>query len=292
MEQPYIPYIPCTHTFDPDARPRARSRGKPHPEAYRRVLRTLDDEVQALRRVVGAGREEGCVPELCVSHGWRGYCRGLSHPARLRCLMFRTTDKGGNMTSTTRIPPAEITGIKGALMKRMATKMMGQVPTPLGVYWHNPKVLKASFAIGNKVQKWDQCDDNLKSFAHMAVASLVGCTWCLDFNYFQAHNENLDLQKAREVPRWRESDVFTPLERDVMEYAEAMSQTPPTVTDELAARLLEALGAAALVELTAIISFANFTTRGNVALGIEAQGFSASCGLAPLAQPSGVASQA
>src|SRR3712207_8802088 len=98
------------------------------------------------------------------------------------------------MTSTTRIPPAEITGIKGALMKRMATKMMGQVPTPLGVYWHNPKVLKASFAIGNKVQKWDTCDENLKSFAHMAVASLVGCTWCLDFNYFQAHNENLDLR--------------------------------------------------------------------------------------------------
>jgi len=24
----------------------------------------------------------------------------------------------------------------------------------------------------------------------MAVASLVGCTWCLDFNHFQAHNEN------------------------------------------------------------------------------------------------------
>src|SRR5918995_264483 len=152
------------------------------------------------------------------------------------------------MASSTRIPQAEITGIKGALMKRMATKMMGQVPTPLGVYWHNPKVLKASFAIGNKVQKWDTCDENLKSFAHMAVASLVGCTWCLDFNYFQAHNENLDLEKAREVPRWRESDVFTPLERNVMAYAEAMSQTPPTVTDELAAQLLEQLGAAADAE--------------------------------------------
>ena len=187
------------------------------------------------------------------------------------------------MASNTRIPPAEITGIKGALMKRMATKMMGQVPTPLGVYWHNPKVLKASFAIGNKVQKWDTCDENLKSFAHMAVASLVGCTWCLDFNYFQAHNENLDLEKAREVPRWRESDVFTPLERDVMAYAEAMSQTPPTVTDELAARLLEQLGAAALVELTAVISFANLTTRGNVALGIESDGFAEACDLKPLA---------
>src|SRR5215218_6452829 len=199
--------------------------------------------------------------------------------------MFRTTDKGGDMTSTTRIPPAEITGIKGALMKRMATKMMGQVPTPLGVYWHNPKVQKASLAIGNKVQKWAQCAENLKSFADMAVASLVGCTWCLDFNYFQAHNENLDLTKAREVPRWRESDVFTPLERDVMEYAEAMSQTPPTVTDEMSARLLEALGPAALVELTAVISFANLTTRGNVAFGIKSQGYAASCDLKPLTMP-------
>src|SRR5829696_818151 len=96
--------------------------------------------------------------------------------------MSTTTDKGGDMT-TTRIPPADITGVKGALMKRMATKMMGQVPTPLGVYWHNPKVLKASFAIGNKVQKWCPCDDNLKSCYQMTVASLVGCTWCLDFNY-------------------------------------------------------------------------------------------------------------
>jgi alkylhydroperoxidase family enzyme len=189
------------------------------------------------------------------------------------------------MSSNTRVPKAELTGIKGALMKRMATKMMGQVPTPLGVYWHNPKVLKASFAIGNKVQKWDTCDENLKSFAHMAVASLVGCTWCLDFNYFQVHNENLDLEKAREVPQWRQATVFTPLERDVMEYAEAMSQTPPTVTDELAARLLEQLGAAALVELTGVISFANLTTRGNVALGIESDGFAQACGLKPLAVP-------
>ena len=91
----------------------------------------------------------------------------------------------------------------------------------------------------------------------MAAAALVGCSFCLDFGYFQAHNEGLDEAKAREVPRWRESDVFTPLERDVMEYAEAMSQTPPTVTDELSARLLDQLGAPALVELTAMVAIAN-----------------------------------
>jgi alkylhydroperoxidase family enzyme len=264
-----------------------------HPEAYRRVLRTLGDGVETLRPTLDGGRKE--VPyrsplSATADEKIAAVCHIRLAPG---VFMFRTTYQGGDMTGTTRIPEAEITGIKGALVKRMATKMMGRVPTPLGVYWHNPKVLKTSFAIGNKVQKWDACDENLKSLAHMAVASLVGCTWCLDFNYFQAHNENLDLKKAREVPRWHESDVFTSLERDVMAYAEAMSQTPPTVTDELSARLLGRLGAAALVELTAVVSFANFTTRGNVALGIESDGFAEACDLKPLAVPtarSGVAS--
>ncbi|HEX5850885.1 MAG TPA: carboxymuconolactone decarboxylase family protein [Rubrobacter sp.] len=186
------------------------------------------------------------------------------------------------MDGNTRIPKAELTGLYGAVVKRMSRKMMGDVPEPVEVAWHNRKVLNFSFNIGRQAQKWDQCDENLKSFAHMAVASLIGCSFCLDFGYFQAHNDGLDLTKAREVPRWRESVIFTPLERDVMEYAEAMSQTPPTVTDEMSARLLGQLGAPALVELTAFIGLANLYTRTNTAFGIESQGFSASCQLAPL----------
>ena len=196
------------------------------------------------------------------------------------------------MTSNTRVPKAEITGAYGAVMKRFGTRMFGEVPEPLEVMWHQRAVLRFYLGLGQKAGKWSECDENLKSYAHMAVASLVGCTWCLDFGYFQANNEGLDVVKAREVPRWRESDAFTPLERDVMEYAEAMSQTPPTVTDELSARLLERLGAPAMVELTAWIALANLFTRTNSSLGIEAQGFSAACGLAPLAQPSRIASQA
>lgn len=187
------------------------------------------------------------------------------------------------MTSTTRIPKAELTGVYGAVVKRMSRKMLGEVAEPVEVTWHNRKVLNFSFTVGRKVQKWDRCDQNLKSFAHMAVASLVGCSFCLDFGYFQARNEGLDLTKAREVPRWRESEVFTTLERDVMEYAEAMTQTPPTVTDEMSARLLDQLGAPALVELTAFVAVANLMTRTNTAFGIESQGFSAACGLEPLA---------
>jgi len=187
--------------------------------------------------------------------------------------------------SNTRIPAAEITGFKGALLKRIIKKTLGQVPTSVGVYWHNQKVLMGMAAVGQKVQKWDMCDEGLKTFAHMAVASYIGCTWCLDYNYFEARNKDVDMDKAREVPRWRESDVFTPLEREVMGYAEAISQTPVTVDDAMVESLREQIGDAALVELTAVIAFANFTTRPNVALGIESDGFAAACGLKPLAEP-------
>jgi len=189
------------------------------------------------------------------------------------------------MASTTRIPKAEIAGPYGYLLKRFSRKMLGEVPDALGVMWHNRAVLTSSMGFGRKVQKWNQLDPNLKSFAHMAVAAQVGCSWCLDFNYFHAHNEGLDEVKASEVPRWRESTVFTPLERDVMEYAEAMTETPPQVTDELFARLLEQLGAPAMVELTSLVGFANSAARSNVAMGIESQGFSKACAL-PLAQRS------
>lgn len=187
------------------------------------------------------------------------------------------------MTGTTRIPPAEITGFKGALIKRFAKRTLGTVPTSIGVYWHHQQVLMDMAKIGGRLQKWDKCDEQLKSFAHMAVASQVGCTWCLDFNYFEAHNKDLDMDKAREVPRWRESAVFSPLEREVLGYAEAMTETEPVVTDEMVESLRTQLGDAGVLELTAVISFANFTTRANVALGIESDGFADACGLKPLA---------
>ncbi len=187
------------------------------------------------------------------------------------------------MTSTTRIPRTEIKGIYGGLIKIMMRRMLGAVPESAEAMWNHPTVFKDLMRLGGKVDKWDELDRNLASFATMAAAAEIGCSFCLDLGYFMAHNKGLDEVKAREVPRWRESDVFTPLERRVMEYAEAMCQTSPTVTDELSAALLEDLGAAALVELTAKVGFMNLSARSNVALGIRSDEFAAACGLQPLA---------
>ncbi len=94
------------------------------------------------------------------------------------------------------------------------------------------------------------------------------------------------------MPRWRDSSAFTPLERRVMEYAEAMCATPVAVTDELSDALLAELGPAAMVELSAKVGLMNATARGNIALGIRSEHFADACGLAPLAERAAVAGAA
>jgi alkylhydroperoxidase family enzyme len=179
-----------------------------------------------------------------------------------------------------RVPKAEVP----AELRDSMLRQLGAVPEPDEVTYHNPTVAASVRQFAAGAGTWDTVEASLKTFAHLAVAARIGCSWCLDVNYFLAHERDLDLAKASQVPCWRESDVFTPLERDVLAYAEAMTTTPTTVTDELYARLLDRLGPAALVELTVVIGFANLAARVNTAHGITSQGYADACEI-PLAGP-------
>jgi len=74
------------------------------------------------------------------------------------------------------------------------------------------------------------------------------------------------------VASFRTSDLFSPGERVALELAEAMTSTPPNVTDELFARLQEFYDEAQLVELAAIVAQENFRSRFNTTFRIESQG--------------------
>jgi alkylhydroperoxidase family enzyme len=189
-----------------------------------------------------------------------------------------------------RIPKAEVPAELGEAL----VQQLGSMPEPIEVDYNNPPVARANREYAAKLSTLaavDAVDASLKTFAHMAVAAQVGCSWCLDVNYFLALNQQLDPAKASQVPVWREAEVFTPLERDVLAYAEAMTSTPTTVTDELYARLLGQLGPAAMVELTVFVGFANLAGRVNTAHGIASQGYSEACEIPLTRRPetSGVA---
>ena len=164
------------------------------------------------------------------------------------------------------------------LTKLYSQRRYGVMPEPGAALGHNMQVVRTYALFELQVARWRKLDRTLKELAVMAAAATVGCAWCMDFGYWEAAmNHGVPSAKLRAVPNWRQSDLFTDLERLVMEYAEAMSATPPGVTDEMAGQLSRHLSEAELVELTAIISVENLRARMNSALGLTAQGFRDRC---------------
>ena len=178
-----------------------------------------------------------------------------------------------------RVPLDEPTTLFGKAMAWYSRREFGEVVDNGLAMLHNPPVLKAVLGFERKVEKWDALDPDLNALAQAVSASVIGCSWCMDFGYYALHSKGLDVSRLEEVPRWRESDVFTPLERQVMEYAEAMTVTPPEVTDEMAEALRAQIGNAAFVELTMMVAVENERSRFNSALGLTSQGFKDFCGV-------------
>ena len=65
----------------------------------------------------------------------------------------------------------------------------------------------------------------------------------------------------------------------MLEYAEAMTATPPTVTDDMVEGLRTQLDHGQIIELTEMISVENLRSRTNSALGLTSQGFTSQCDL-------------
>ena len=180
-------------------------------------------------------------------------------------------------SSTARIPLDPPRTLVYRLTEWYSRRRFGTVADPAAAMGHNPRVLVTNARHEMALEKWHALDPTLKDLAQMASAVTIGCSWCVDFGYWIATRKGTDPVKLRDVPRWRDSDVFTDLERRVLAYAEAMSVTPPAVTDEMVAGLRRDLDDAALVELTMMVAVENSRSRFNSALGLTSQGFSDRC---------------
>jgi alkylhydroperoxidase family enzyme len=164
-------------------------------------------------------------------------------------------------------------------MEWFTRRKYGEVLDPGKVMLHNRRVLATAMVVELAAARWNQLDPTLRALAGMVAASRIGCSWCMDFGYWECHHRGIDPVKLRAVPQWRDSDAYTDLERAVMDYAEAMTATPPEVTDEQVERLRRDLTDAELVELSAQVSLENFRSRTNAALGLTSQGFKQYCEL-------------
>ncbi len=150
----------------------------------------------------------------------------------------------------------------------------GVMLDPGAAIGHNMQVGRSYAIFEMQAERWHTLDRGLKDLAVTAAAARIRCAWCMDFGFWAATvGHAVPPAKIEAVPAWRDSDLFSELELLVVAYAEAMTATPPEVTDEMVAELGRHLSEAQLVELTAIIAVENMRSRINSALGLTAQGF-------------------
>lgn len=161
---------------------------------------------------------------------------------------------------------------------RYSRKVFGKPVEPLKAQAHHGGVLAASGALESVVARsWTALDQRLRWLVVQATATAIGCSWCVDFSYYEGVQQGVDPRKVREVGSWRDSDAYDERERLVLEYAEAVNRTPSDVDGDLADRLHAAFSDKELVELAGWVALENYRSRFNAGLGLRSEGFAERC---------------
>jgi alkylhydroperoxidase family enzyme len=172
------------------------------------------------------------------------------------------------------VPPAKASR-RIRLTYRYLKRRFGEVPEPFAVLANHPRLVFANAAHEAAASKaTNVLPPSLSDLAVYRVALTIGCSWCMDFGAMMHRLAGLDVDQLRHIDGYATSPTYTDDERAVIAYAEAMTATPPEVTDEQVADLRRRLGDAGVVELTYQVAHENMRSRMNSALGITAQGFS------------------
>ncbi len=182
-----------------------------------------------------------------------------------------------------RIPRARPRGLRVKLIyyftRRSLAKLSGREPErmldPLQMFAHSPALLNAYARLEQATARLRRLDKRLSDLAELKAATLLACEYCIDLGSQVArHRSGLTDEHLLALPRYRESELFTEVEKLVLDYATGMSRTPADVPEEMFARLRDHFDEAQLVELTYHIARETLRGRFNLALGIGPAGFS------------------
>jgi alkylhydroperoxidase family enzyme len=148
----------------------------------------------------------------------------------------------------TRIAPAQ-RGLKVRLVswftRRQLAKLTGRTPgntvEPLDVYAHLPSLLASYGRLEQASAKLHRLDWRLQVLAELKASTLIHCEWCIDLASQIARHSGLSDEQLLALPHYRDSNLFTDVERLVMDYATAMTRTPADVPDALVEQLRQHL---------------------------------------------------
>jgi AhpD family alkylhydroperoxidase len=155
-----------------------------------------------------------------------------------------------------------------------ARRRYGAVPEPFTVTARHRKLMMAGTRHELAVEKASKLlPRNVRELAVYRVAQQLGCSWCVDFGMMLQRHEGLDIERLKQIDKYQTLPAYTHQERLAIAYADAMTTSPVSVTDEQVAELRTEFGDQGVIELTYQIGLENMRARFNSALDITDQGF-------------------
>lgn len=168
--------------------------------------------------------------------------------------------------------------VVAAFTRRALRKLAGRAPegmlAPLQAYALLPRVLLAYGMLEGATAGLRRLPERLRMLAELKAATATTCEYCIDLGSQVARRAGLRDEELLALARYRESGLFTDVEKLVLDYAVGMSRTPVEVPDALFDELRAHLDETQIVELTHVIALENLRGRFNLALGIGSAGFS------------------
>jgi alkylhydroperoxidase family enzyme len=171
------------------------------------------------------------------------------------------------------VPPLGKIPTSLAPIVKMQKKHYGEVLNPTRWWGRMPRLfwLVALF-VGWLERKKARLSPELRAMLMTRVSQQCHCAFCIDANSLRLAQRSNSLEKVQAVAHWQCSTLFSEAERAALDYADAMTATPPLITDQQKATLKSFYDDETICEITALVAFQNLSARFNAALDIPSQG--------------------
>ena len=175
--------------------------------------------------------------------------------------------------------------------RRALVQLSGREPERIlesvEVVAHAPGVLRTQGKLEQANAKLRRLPKRIRGIAEMKAATLVHCEFCIDLGSQILRQWGVTDDELLALPNYRTSDLFSEVDKLVLDYAVGLSRTPAAASDDLFDQLRAHFDEEQLVEITHAIALGKYRGRFNVGLDIGAAGFSEGmvCAIPELPQP-------
>jgi uncharacterized peroxidase-related enzyme len=136
----------------------------------------------------------------------------------------------------------------------------------LRVMAHRPEAMRNFVALYEILMGPSVLDRRLKELVYLAVSYVNECKYCGSHHVKTSREAGISDTEIREI-EVENNQHFSPKEQAALHYARELTRTA-SVDDDTRYRAQELLSADQFVELTMIVSLANFTNRFNNGLAV------------------------